>query len=190
MIKIIASLFVLLFVLQFVSAEDNETVEEPENQSVEPQTQKPITDVCYPDCRIGDSCVEEGVQKQEGDVLYYCGYDNKAFPVKADGEVCSADYECESYNCKDGYCSSLVAEEPEEKESIWVSVVVVAVIIGAALLLLKFGLKSKEVTKTEKKKMEKKETWAEEVKGVKPSRYTYRPELDVLEKKLKEKLKR
>ncbi len=188
MFKKIVLLFVLLLVLQSVSAEDNETAD---NQSVEPQTQKPGAGVCDPDCRIGDSCVEEGVQKQEGDVLYYCGYGNKAFPAKADDEVCSADYECMSYDCKDGYCGPLVAAEPEDtEEPIWASVVIVVVIFGVAFLLFKFGLKSKGVSKAEKKKAEKKEAWEESVKGIKQSHYTYKPELDVLERKLKEKLKK
>lgn len=140
-------------------------------------------------CMIGESCVAEGVQKQEtlGGPLYYCGPNQKAELAKDVREICLADYECISYTCDEGYCDVKMKGEG-------ISIILVGVLIGVVIILLigvflLFKLRAgvKKISEEEKKmeKEQKKPAWGASIKGIKQKPYRYRPEFDILEKKLK-----
>lgn len=140
-------------------------------------------------CMIGGSCVKEGVQKQEtiGGPFYYCGPNRKADLAKDVGEICLADYECVSYMCDEGYCN--VKMEGKGVSTILMSVLIGVIIILLIGVFLLFKLKSgvKKISEEEKKmekEQKKKPLWEASVKGIKQKPYRYRPEFDVLEKKL------
>lgn len=145
-------------------------------------------------CMIGETCVKEGIQKQEsvGSPLYYCDVDHEAKLVKDIGELCMADYECEFYFCDNGYCNVKMEGEGASGILIGVLIGVVIILIIGVFLLYKLGIGFKKISKEEEKmeKEQKKPLWKESVKGIKTGSYRYRPEFDILEKKLKERLKK
>jgi len=146
-------------------------------------------------CMVGESCIEEGVQKRESidSPLYYCGSDNKARPAKDVGGECVEDYECKSYFCDGGYCNVIMSGGSTNSILAVVFVGILAVMGGLAFLLFKLGIGFKKVSKEEEKmekEQKKKPVWQESVKGIKPGAYKYRPEYDALEKRMKEKLKK
>ncbi|MDP2906830.1 MAG: hypothetical protein Q8O03_02720, partial [Nanoarchaeota archaeon] len=133
-------------------------------------------------------CLEVGTQKQEADgTTFYCSSGKKLETAKEAGENCINDYECLTYTCNEGVCF----EEQEEETGIKTSQILLifgAVILfgGLAFLALKLLNTKKAVVKGEKK-IEKKGFEIQEPEQ--KYSYRYRPEFDVLEKKLKESLK-
>lgn len=184
--RLVKEVLLIFLVCSFlVSAVENETVVKG----------KPVVkkiSLCE-GCMIGDTCIGVGTQKREtvNSPLYYCGPDQKGFPAKDIGEICSEDYECVSYICMKGLCN---AELEEGSRGILIAVLVgVIVILGLfALLLFKLGIGVKKISEEEQKmeKLQKKPSWQASVQGIKPGKYRYRPEYDVLEKKLRQKFKR
>jgi hypothetical protein len=185
-----------------ISEEGNTTTTLEENKTLVPEENKtevtkkttekyskPVVSLCE-GCSTGDAdnpCIEVGTQKQETDgTTFYCSSGKKLETAKEAGENCNNDYECLTYTCNEGLCF----EEPEEETGIKTSQILLilgAVILigGLAFLALRFLNTKKDVVK-EEKKVEKKGFEIQEPEQ--KYSYKYRPEFDVLEKKLKESL--
>lgn len=187
-IKIILVVFLLCIFL--VSAEN---MTENETKKIVGKPSIKTVSLCG-GCMIGQSCVEEGVQKRETTEgpLYYCGPDHKAMPAKDNGEICSIDYECKSYICSEGYCSEEIIKE---SNTMLIVFLIGAILIVAIAVFLIFKLRAgfNKVSKEEKiigKEQKKFPDWQTSVKGIKQGSYKYKQKFDVLEKKLKEKFKK
>lgn len=186
--KLVKGLVIAFLLCLFVASAANVTDE--------PKKQKAKTVSLCEGCILGGVCVAEGVQKQEkvGGPLYYCGSDQEVGLVKDIGEVCTADYECEYYLCNDGYCDAKLEGEGTSNILISVFIGVMFILAIVVLFLFKFGASFKKISKEEKKmdqEQKKMPLWQTQIRGIKPGGpYKYRSEFDVLEKRMKEKLKK
>ena len=133
------------------------------------------------------------MQKQEeiNGQIYYCGANHKTGVVKEIGKVCVADYECESYHCNNGFCNTKLQGEGIHGILIGVFTAVVIILLAGVFLLYKISIGFKKIAK-EEKKMEKEQKNIFGRKGfkIKQQPYRYRPEFDILEKKLKKSFKK
>jgi len=151
-------------------------------------TIKSVVSLCE-GCSTDDAnnpCIEVGTQKIYADgTTFYCSSGKKMEIAKESGENCNNDYECLTYTCNEGLCF-------EGQEDTGLNTSQIILIIGAAIIfgfLVFFTLKLLNTKKTvvkEEKKVGKKEFQVQEP-GQKYT-YQYKPEFDVLEKKLKESL--
>lgn len=175
--------------------EEEEVVEEEEEEEKPKGTPFKTVSLCD-GCEIGGSCVEEGVQKQEkvGGPIYYCGPDQKVMLAKDIGEICMADYECQFYYCNNGYCDAKMEGEGTKGILIGVFIGVVVILLIVVFLMYKMGIGFKKITKAEEKmekEQKKQAAWQTSVQGIKRGGpYKYRSEFDVLEKKMRERLRK
>lgn len=149
----------------------------------------PVKEVSLCDgCLVDRTCLEIGTQRQEseGTALLYCSSGKKLETAKEAGENCNNDYECLTYTCNEGICFGGQEEETGIKSSQIILILVVVIFAGGlTFLALKF-LNTKKAVVKEEKKIEKKGFEIQEPEQ--KYSYKYKPEFDVLEKKLKESL--
>lgn len=153
------------------------------------KTSQPIVSLCE-GCLTDDTnnpCLEVGNQKQEADgTTFYCSSSKKLEMAKEAGENCNNDYECLDYTCSEGVCFEELEEENGLKTSQTLLITGAVILFGVLTLLAFKLLNTKKTVVKEEKKTEKKGFEVQEPKQ--KYSYKYRPEFDVLEKKLKESL--
>ena len=158
-------IIVFLFCLVIVTAAN--TTETPRKQDIK------MISLCD-GCVIGDSCVQEGVQKKKsiGGPSYYCGPDGEIGVVKDIGEACMMDYECAFYYCHDGLCDAKVEEG--NLKGILLAVFIAIVIIFAIVIFFIFRVGgafskiSKDEEKMEKENKKRRLFWRENIWDTKP----------------------
>jgi len=172
--------------------EENKTLVTEENKTgaTKPTTTPTVKELgkCPEGCLVDNECLEIGIQRQEsaGTTLLYCSANKKMETVKDLGENCNNDYECLAYTCDEGVCFEELEEDTGIKTSQIMLILGVVILFGGlAFFVLKFLNTKKDVVK-EEKKVEKKGFEIQEPEQ--KYSYKYRPEFDVLEKKLKESL--
>ncbi len=153
---------------------------------------KPITppvkevSLCPNGCLVDNECLEIGTQRQEstGTALLYCSANKKMETAKDIGENCDNDYECLAYNCQDQTCIERLEEEKTNYKLV-IIIGIIILVIGLVFLTFKRFYSKKNVK--EETKPKKEESFEKKIE-LPEYKYQYRPEFDVLEKKLKESL--
>lgn len=147
-----------------------------------------LCDGCLTDSNI---CLEIGTQKQETEngPMLYCSADKKLENAKEAGESCDNNYACLTYNCEGQVCTEKIEEKGVNFKLIIIIGIIVILLIGMVFVALKLLSSSKKIVK-EETETRKEEGFEKTELNVPEYKYKYKPELDVLEKKLKESLKK
>ena len=138
-------------------------------------------------CLVEGTCMEIGTQKEDPSrgLTSYCSTNKQLETAKEVDEGCEYDYECLTYSCEDNLCVQPIEEESTNYGFVLVigGIILVAILVFVALKLLPATKKAHE----EKKGLKKEEIF-ERKTNLPEYKYKYRPEFDVLEKKLRESL--
>ncbi|MEM4245313.1 MAG: hypothetical protein QW404_01250 [Candidatus Nanoarchaeia archaeon] len=62
-------------------------------------------------CNFEGKCVSFNSQVKTSQGVFYCAEDSKVYPAKADSAPCSGNFECFSFFCSNGICSSGSVEQ-------------------------------------------------------------------------------